>query len=106
MIIAEIEAGICGLHTTVEADSPHGTNVALHIESDCPQVHALSADLGTLDAFRELFQAQNQTRILELAAQHRLHTTCIVPIGILKAIEAAARLALPATSRISLKKEG
>jgi len=105
MIVADIQAGICGLSATVEATSPDGMVVYLRIKSDCPQVQAMAAELETVDAYQELFVPQNRTRILELAACYRLHTTCIVPVGILKAIEAAAGLALPADGCISLKKE-
>ncbi len=106
MIRAEIKAGICNLHTVVEADSSDGMTVQLRIESDCPQVRALAAELTEIDALQELFKAQKDTGILALAAKHRLHTSCVVPVSILKAIEAAAQMALPAESSIALRKQG
>lgn len=105
MIRAEISAGICNLRTLVEADSPDGMTVQLHTESNCPLVRALAAELTEVDAFQELFKPQKDTSILALAAKHRLHTSCIVPAGILKAVEAAARMALPAESSISLHRQ-
>ncbi len=105
MVKADIKAGICNLHTVVEADSSDGMTVQLRIESECPQVRALAAELTEVDAFQELFKPQKDTNILALAAKHRLHTSCIVPAGILKAIEAAARMALPAESSVSLHRQ-
>ena len=46
MIQAEIEPGICNLRTTVEADCPDGMTVQLRIESECPRIRALAAELG------------------------------------------------------------
>ena len=106
MIKGEIKAGICNLHTTVEANSPDGgMTVELHIESDCPLVRALAAELESVDAYGEIFQPLRKSTVLELAAKHKLHTTCIVPVGLMKAVEAAANLALPAESSITLRKE-
>jgi len=102
MIHAEIEPGICNLRTTVEADCPDGMTVQLHIESECPRIRALAAELAELNAFQELFKPLRQTLVAELAAKHQLHTTCLAPVGILKAAEAAASLALPADGHIKL----
>ncbi|HIE26142.1 TPA: hypothetical protein EYP66_02520 [Candidatus Poribacteria bacterium] len=41
---------------------------------------------------------------LQLAAKHRLHTACPVPVGIIKAVEVEAGLALPADATIKLSK--
>jgi hypothetical protein len=105
VIKAEIEAGVCGLSTTIEATSTDGMLVALKIESDCPQIQAMAAELDTVSAMEELFVPQKQTRVLQLAAEQKLHTTCIVPVGILKTVEAASNMALPTNSCISLSRK-
>lgn len=102
-IRAEIQAGVCGFHCVVEASSPDGMNVVLRIESDCPRLQALAAELITVDAFQEVLRNPvTQATPVLLSAKHRLHPTCVVPAGILKAIEAAAGLALPAESTVRL----
>jgi hypothetical protein len=105
MIKGEIKTGICGFQATVEARSEDGMTVELAIQSDCPRVRALAAELTSMDAFQEIFKPLNKTEVLELAARHKLHTACVVPVGILKCVEAAAHLALPATSVIALTQE-
>lgn len=105
MIKGDIKAGICGFQATVEAISEDGMIVELRIQSDCPKVRALAAELTSMDAFQEIFKPLNKTTILELAARHKLHTACVVPVGVLKCAEAAAHLALPATSVITLTQE-
>ncbi len=102
-ISAEITGGACGFKTTVNAVSPDGMHVDLQIESDCPQVRALAAELTSLDAFHQVLRTPLvETIPARLAAKHGLHTTCPAPVGILKAVEAAAGLALPAEACINL----
>ena len=102
-IQASIGGGICGLHTTVEAISADGMTVTVRIESDCPLVSKMAAELTSLDALDELMRRPYiATTPALLSAKHKLHTTCVVPTGILKAVEAAAGLALPGQCEIRL----
>lgn len=102
-IRAEIRAGACGFRTVVHADSADGMTVQLRIESDCPKVTAMAGELTEVNAIDEvLTKPLVETTSALLAAQHRLHTSCPVPIGILKAVESAAGLALPATCTVAL----
>ena len=102
-IKAQISAGVCGFKTTIEATSADGMHVALAIVSDCPHVAALAAELTGLDAFEQVLRTPLADTIpARLAARHKLHTTCLVPVGIVKSVEAAAGLALPVESSIKL----
>lgn len=102
-IRAEIDAGVCGLRTCVSASCSDGRTVRLCIESDCPRVKQLAQGLAVMDAVDEVLREPlSETTPVALAAQHGLHASCVVPVGILKAVEAAAGLALPATSAIEV----
>ena len=102
-IQAEIQAGVCGFRTVVYADSADGMTVQLRIESDCPKVMAMASKLTEMNAIDEvLTRPLVETTPVLLAAQHRLHTSCPVSIGILKAVESAAGLALPAMCTVAL----
>ena len=104
-IRAQISGGACGFDTIIDATTPDGMHVTLAIESDCPQVAAMAAELTELDAFQQVLRTpMAETTPLRLAVKHKLHTTCLVPVGILKSVEAAAGLALPAESWIKLAK--
>jgi hypothetical protein len=60
-------------------------------------------DGSVLDAFEELLRRPLvETTPALLAARHRLHATCPVPIAVLKAVEAAAGLALPCDCSIEM----
>ena len=98
-----IRGSACGLDAAVEASSVDGVTVSLRVESDCPKVQGLAAELTEVDAIEQVLRKPLvETEVARLAAGQGLHTTCLVPIGILKAVEAAAGLALPSRCAIDL----
>jgi hypothetical protein len=106
-IIAEVDPGACGLTSRIKASSPDGMNVVLEIESACLRVQAYAPRAMVLDAYQELLNKPlAQTLPVRLAAEHNLHTTCPMPLAVLKAAEVAAGLALPQTTSIRLERVG
>jgi hypothetical protein len=104
-VSAEVNPGVCGLSSRVEASSPDGINVVVEIESECPRVQAYAAQPMELDAYQELLSTPlAQTLPVRLAAEHNLHITCLVPVAVLKAAEVAAGLALPKNASIELER--
>lgn len=101
---AEVFAGICGYTTIIEASRDGNRQVSLKIESDCEHVQKLAGELCQVDPFREIGSLNDTPAVLHLAQSCNLHTACPVPIGIIKAVEAAAGLALPADLYIKLSK--
>jgi hypothetical protein len=99
-----ISAGVCGLQTTVTARM-QGSHCAVAIDSVCKSVQSLADELEELDPLSELFSQDEPPRIWQLAAKHRLHAACPIPVGILKAIEVEAGLALPADVSITLSRQ-
>jgi hypothetical protein len=106
MAKAEIHSGICGFNTHVEAraDEDDPRCVHLTIESECKAVQRLAAQLTRVDPFKE-FSFRGDPQILQLAPQCLSHPACPVPVGIIKAVEVAAKLALPANVTIKLSKD-
>ena len=104
-VITQVSPGACGLASRIKASSPDGTRVMLEIESDCPHVQAYAVQVTELNAFEELLSKPvGQTSPVLLAAEHHLHTTCLLPLAVLKAAEAAAGLALPQSAFIELER--
>ena len=104
-VIAEVNPGVCGLASRVKASSPDGMKVVVEIESACPRIQAYAAQAMELDAYQELLsKALAQTLPVRLAAEHNLHTTCLIPVAVLKAAEVAAGLALPRNASIELER--
>ena len=103
MATAEINAGICGFSTTVKTEKD-GRQVKLSIESDCKAIQNLAAELTDVDPYQEITFRGSGPRSLELGAKHCFHTACPVPVGIIKAVEIEAGLALPKDATIKLSK--
>lgn len=103
MARAKIFSGICGFTTVVQARM-NGSLCTLSIESECEAIQRLAAELTQVDPCEEISFRGTGPRVLQLAAQHCAHAACPVAIGIIKAVEVAAGLALPADVVISLSK--
>jgi hypothetical protein len=104
-VVAEIQPGACGFETVIRASSPDGLHVTLQLQSTCPKVQGMAASLQSLDALDEVLRRPLvDTTPIRVASEHGLHVACLVPVGILKAVEAAAGLALRGRSQIVVKK--
>lgn len=101
---ATIEPGVCGFTTTVNVIAAGKRNCTVHIESECPHIQNLAAELSEIDPFKEIsFRGEGPT-VLKLGAKYCSHPACPVPVGIIKAIEIEAKLALPKNVQITLEK--
>ena len=103
MATAEINSGICGFSATVKTEKD-GRKVRVSIDSDCQAIQNLAAELTEVDPFQEITFRGSGPRSLELGAKHCYHTACPVPVGIIKAVEIEAGLALPKDAAIKLSK--
>ncbi len=103
MAKAEITSGICGFTTSVTARK-EGSGVALSIESGCDAIQRLAEELTEVEPFQEISFRGEGPRTLRAGAKHCYHPACPVPVGIIKAIEIEAGLALPADATIQLSK--
>jgi hypothetical protein len=105
MATAEIDAGICGFTTTVHAKSEGARTMRIDIESECGHIKELAAALTEVDPFREITFRGKGPATLEAAREHCAHAACPVPVGILKAIEVEAGLALPRDVTIRVRRD-
>ena len=104
MAKAHINAGICGFGTTVETAANPGYKVSVGIDSECPAIQKLAENLTEVDAMGEISFRRGLPQTLQKGNEHCTHTACPVPVGILKAIEVAAGLALPKDVSIKVEK--
>jgi thioredoxin reductase len=102
---AEIVSGICGFTAAVEARM-EGRHCVLGIDSDCDAIQRLSQELTEVDPFKEITFRGEGPRILQVGAKHCYHPACPVPVGIIKAVEVEAGLALPAEATIRFSSPG
>ncbi|MGD8793560.1 MAG: hypothetical protein PVF47_13490 [Anaerolineae bacterium] len=103
MAKAEITSGICGFTTTVET-TMEGRKCKLTIDSDCEAIHQLAEALPEVEPFQEITFRGKGPQTLKAGAEHCYHPACPVPVGIIKAVEVEAGLALPADAAIKLTK--
>lgn len=103
MARAEINPGVCGFKTIVET-TMDGDLCTVTIESDCKAIQRLGQKLSRVDPFREFTFRGEGPETYELAASYCSHAACPVPVGIVKTVEIAAGLALPADVIIKLEK--
>jgi hypothetical protein len=103
MAKAEIFAGNCGYNTEVEA-SMNGKTVKLNITSDCPAMQKMAEELKEVDPYKEISFKRAMPTIHEAGHKHCTHAACPVPVGIIKAVEIEAQLALPTDVTIKLSK--
>ena len=104
MTRAKVESGICGFSATVEARMD-GQRCLVSVESDCQAIQELAEELTEVDPFQEISFRGEGSHVLEMGAKHCYHTACPVPVGIIKAIEVEAGLALPKDAVIRVSKE-
>ena len=105
---AHIQAGVCGFATQVTADSPDDQMVTLEIETNCDKIAGLAETLDgrEIDGYDEI--AKGFDGVVMSAVRATLSgccAGCAVPVGIFKALQAAARVALPRDLSITLTAE-
>jgi hypothetical protein len=76
----------------------------LAIESECGAIQKLAGELKQVNPYQEISFRRQTPLTLEMGAKHCTHAACPVPVGIIKAVEVAAGLALPADATIKLSK--
>jgi len=100
---AEIYAGNCGFTTVVEA-TMNDKVCELVISSDCKDIQRLAEDLKQVNPYQEISFRKSIPQTIQLGMQYCSHAACPVPVGIIKAIEIEAKLALPTDAIIKLSK--
>ena len=81
-----------------------GRRCSISVESDCDAIQRLSEELTDVDPFQEISFRGEGPLSLSLGAKHCYHPACPVPVGIIKAVEVEAGLALPADALIRVSK--
>ncbi|MCJ7693018.1 MAG: hypothetical protein MUO22_06340 [Sedimentisphaerales bacterium] len=105
----EIDAGVCGFCTTARVTSEDGQNVVFNLDSNCDKILQLGQVLqekGPVDAYQEINPggpAVIMTSVKEILTG--CCAGCAVPVGLFKAMQVAAGLALPKGINIKIAKE-
>lgn len=105
----EVDAGICGFKTTACVHSEDDQHVAFDVASDCEKIVALGAALrekGLIDAYQEISPASESVLMQTVrSVLTGCCAGCAVPVGLFKAMQVAAGVALPKDIAMRLSKE-
>ena len=105
MAVVEVSPGVCGFCTRIVGTADDMYNVKLEITSDCQHIRQLAEQLQEVSAFQELRLPINETTPYRLAAACKTHAACPIPSAIIKAIEVAAGMALPADVHMTITRD-
>ena len=103
MSTAKIHAGICGFDTHVEIKM-EGDLANIVITSECEAIQRLAKELLQVNPYKEISSRRSIPQTLQMGMKYCTHAACPVPVGIIKAIEVEAGLALPADVSITIQK--
>ena len=105
MVTATVKAGVCGFTSVISAVSDDMQNVSFTIETDCDTIKQLAAVLPKVDGYMEIGAGFDGD--IHQAVRSTLKgccSGCAVPVGIFKAMQVAAGLALPSPVSIEIEK--
>lgn len=104
-----IEAGVCGFRTEALVTSSDSQFVTFTVKTDCEKIGRLGAALnekGAIDAYQEISPAAESVVMgMARTTLRGCCAGCVVPVGLFKAMQVAAGLALPRDIAIHLAKQ-
>jgi hypothetical protein len=100
---AVIHSGVCGFVTIVDAKM-EDDKVTLEIKSGCEAIQNLAKELTQVNPYKEISTRRVIPQTLQMGMKYCAHAACPVAVGIIKAIEVEAGLALPADVSIKITK--
>lgn len=103
MAKAEVHAGICGFKTEIVTEMTE-ESCKVTIQSECPAIQRMAAELTQVEPFQEISFRRKMPLTMQAATKYCTHAACPVPVGIIKAVEVEAGLALPADVQITVSK--
>lgn len=102
MVEVEIFSGVCGFRTIVKVEAGAKYQCTIEVESGCKHVAEMAEQIKEVNAMNELFKKE-KSQILAANGMYIPHITCPVTVGILKAVEVSAELALAKDATITFR---
>ena len=94
-----IHSGACGYAVTVIAEKTKGSKISIVLDTECEMVKKMTTNVAILDQYAPL-AGFLVNPVYQAAAKHLRHGACLVPSGILKAVEVEAGLNVPKDAKI------
>jgi hypothetical protein len=96
--------GPCKLKTVVHAQTADDDSIDIKIETECGFYKPFEEENLNVEPYEEIFVKLGEGSVFAECKKYCKHATCLVPTGILKAIEAEGKLALPTDASITFEK--
>ncbi len=93
MVIADVSPGPCRFKAVIEVSMINHREANVKIKSSCKHAKSLGGLLGKVDV-NECIGGYEDNLVLKLSKNVIPHSSCIIPVAILKCIEVEAGLAL------------
>ena len=82
----------------------NGKKCRISVKSECKAVAKLGEELAEVNSYEAIVNKPEISIVLRKGIEFCSHAACPVPVGIIKAVEVAARLAVPSDVSIKLTK--
>ncbi len=105
MVKVKVNPGACGFITNLTIAADAKQQVKVDIDSSCPQVMAMKAELQELNGYKECFAKPSTSKVFQTAEKHLRHLACPVPTAIIKGMEVACGLNIAKEVDIRIEKE-
>ena len=93
-VIVNVDPGACRLHSKVIGWIDDDGKLRVHITSDCKSVVELGKRLHPLDVMEVFRMPYSENSVYVEAGKTLKHSTCAVPLAVLKCLEAAGGMAV------------
>jgi hypothetical protein len=97
-----VDPGICGFSAVIEVEKLSKLTVKVKITSKCEKVSAMGNLLSNMK-LGDALKSHVYSAVYQCASESKLCPSCPIPVGILKAVEVEAGLALPRPVVIQFK---
>lgn len=97
----EVDPGVCRLHSTIRARTDGISVVYEVMQSDCPQVRNLRKVLRNMEIWDVMRMPYSENTVYRLCGEVLKHSSCPIPMAMIKCAEAAAELALKKTVTVA-----
>jgi hypothetical protein len=93
----KVNPGVCRLHSTIQARTD-GIMVEFEVlHSDCPQVRKLNSVMRRMEIWDVMRMPFCDNTVYQICGEALKHSSCPVPMAMIKVAEAATELALKRT---------
>ncbi|MGA8571166.1 MAG: DUF6951 family protein [Desulfobaccales bacterium] len=89
-----VEPGACGFTCKIEVQKVGKYQVSINVQSQCEQIKKLANGVTEIDFLEINRVPYGQNYISQSSARCKLHPSCPIPCGLIKAIEAELGMAV------------